>query len=793
MKHFPVYLATCLLLALPRFACAADWPQFHGLNNNRTSSDTGLNANWTTNPPPQLWKVDLFGNGHGSGYAGPCVAGGTVYMVDRVGYNEVLRAIGLTDGKETWRVSYLQKTFDFYGGSNCSPTYDNGLLYLEARDGQLICVDAAKQAIIWNVGLVKDLGGTAAPYGYNASVVIDGDRVIVQPGGKGHACAALNKLTGETIWMGGGDEIAGYASVAVATFHGVKQYVCTGKNSVFSVEAATGKQLWSIPTALGDNSTMPMVIGENCLFIAMGRDHPSAMYNITPDGPQLVWTNSNILCNTNDAVLVNGALYGTGKPNGTQSELVCEDAATGKILWSQAGFVDGNLIVVDGKLIVEDGNTGEVSLVKLSKDGYQSLGKIPGLGQKDQNYTPPVEADGVLLLRNFNTLAAYTLHTATTDWPQFHGPNGDRISPETGLNKDWNANPPQQVWQIALTDGGYAGPSAADGTLYIVDHKGGNDVVRAMSLATGHQIWEASYAAASPGGYGASESTPTISDGKVYVISRDGKVVCLQASDGKLVWTRDMVKEMGGKTPGWGYAMSVAVDGERVIVQPGGTEKAVVALNKATGEIIWAGGGSDGAGYATPIVATLNNVKQYVCFGATTLFGVDSATGAQIWSIPWKYQPLVNAPTPIIIGGSAVFITSGYGAGCALVDVTAQGAKIRWQNKDIQSQFNTPVVVDGLLYSTSDTGKLVAMELSTGKVKWSNAFAAKGGLVAADGTLIVLDGSKGAVVMVQTTPDGYHELGRMVGLGGESWAPPIIADGRLVIRNKTTLAAYQLK
>jgi outer membrane protein assembly factor BamB len=800
MKYLAVFLTTCALLTLPLFAGAADWPQLHGPNRDRTSPDTGLNANWTANPPPQLWKVDLFGNGHGSGYAGPCVAGGTAYMVDRVGYNEVLRAIGLADGKERWRVSYLQKMFDFYGGSNCTPTFDNGRLYLEARDGQIICVDAAKQAIVWNVNLAKDLGGTAPPYGYNASVIVDGDNVIVQPGGPGHACAALNKLTGETIWVGGGDDIAGYTPVTAATFNGVKQYVCTGESSVFSVEAATGKRLWSIPSGLANNNsnaTMPLVVGENRLFIAMSLSRPCAVYDITPDGPKQVWQNSNMLGGTNQPVLFNGALFGTGKQNGTQGELLCEDAATGKILWSQAGFVDANLIAVDGKLIVEDGNTGEVTLVKLTTDGYHALGKISGLGQKNQNYTPPVEADGVLLLRNFNTLAAYKLRADSADWPQYHGPNGDRTSPETGLNKDWNTTPPPQVWNVALTDGGYAGPAVAGGTLFIVDHQGPDDIVRALNLTTGAERWRTSYADKGQGGYGATQCTPTVYDGKVYTISRAGKVLCLQANDGTLVWQRELAKELGGSAPAWGYAMSAMIDGDWVVVQPGGRGKAMATLNRLTGDTVWVGGGDDIAGYATPIVATLNATKQYVGYGQTTVFGVDAATGRQLWSVPWSTGPNANnpkadAPTPVNIGGT-IFVTCGYDSGCALLDVTPQGAKIRWQNKEMMSAFNTPVLVDGVIYGTSDPGRLIALDPVMGKVKWSTPGFQKGGLLAVDGTLIVMDGSNGSIAMVQTATDGYHELGRMAGLGGESWTAPILADGMLVVRNKTTLAAYKLK
>jgi outer membrane protein assembly factor BamB len=407
MKYLTVIPVLFLCCALSLQVTAADWPQVNGPNGDHTAPDTGLNGNWVANPPTQAWKVVL----SDGGYAGPCVVGGTIYIVDHSAGKDILRAITLADGKEAWRLAYPQSIGYPFGGSNCTPTYTDGLLYLEARDGQVLCVDIAKQSIVWNVSLVKDLGGKLPEYDYNASVTVDDDAVLVQPGGPGHACAKLDRLTGKTIWVGGGDDLTGYAPIVVATFNGVKQYICVGLNAVFSVVPDTGALLWATPAPASknlSNATTPLVLGDNRLLVASGFGRACAVYDITPEGPKQVWTNSDITSNSNQPVSVNGTIYCThGKNLVKTGELVCEDAATGKVLWSHPGILEAGLVAVDGKLIVLDGATGALTLVKQTTEGYQELGTLPGLG--GQSYTAPVVADGYLIVRNQKALAAYQL------------------------------------------------------------------------------------------------------------------------------------------------------------------------------------------------------------------------------------------------------------------------------------------------------------------------------------------------------------------------------------------------
>lgn len=378
-----------------------------------------------------------------------------------------------------------------------------------------------------------------------------------------------------------------------------------------------------------------------------------------------------------------------------------------------------------------------------------------------------------------------------TDWPQFLGPSRNGMSAERGLNLKWNAKAPAMRWKVAMGDNGFAGPAVAGGKLYIIDHKGTNDIVRALDATTGKARWSFTYKDADRDNYGFSRATPTVSGGKVYTISRLGLVSCLDANTGKKVWQRNLIADFRGQRPGWDYSMSVLIDGKKAIVCPGGPNAAVAALDKDTGKTLWQGGGSDAPSYATPVVATLNGKRQYVIFNVAGVMGVDAANGARIWQFPWRTGCDVNAASPLVIGNT-VFITSGYNHGCALIEVNGRTAKAKWQNREIQSHFSSPIVAGGYIYCTSDPGKLVCLDLKTGAVRWQQRGFEKGGLMAATGMLLVMDGRNGDLALVRMSPAKYEEMGRIKPLGGQSWTAPIIANGRLYIRNTRTLACLDL-
>ena len=378
------------------------------------------------------------------------------------------------------------------------------------------------------------------------------------------------------------------------------------------------------------------------------------------------------------------------------------------------------------------------------------------------------------------------------DWPRFLGSKGDGFSAETGIKKNWNESAPKKLWSVALTDGGFAGPSVAGGKVFVIDHKAAEDVVRAIDVATGKDVWTYSYEDKKAANYGFSQSTPLVLAGKVYVNGRLGLVTCLDEKTGKKVWDKDIRATFNGKKPRWEYAISPVIDGNKLIVCPGGPNACVAALTALTGDTLWKGGGSDVSGYATPVMAAAGTQKLYIVMTGVSLIGVDAADGKLLWRLPWETKYDVNGATPIVTG-KTIFITSGYGHGCALVEFSAKEAKILWENKDLQSRFGTPLYFEGHMYSTEDPGNLTCMDPKTGKVAWKQPGFEMGGAVGIDGVALVFDGKGGDLAMVKLSSQKYQELGRFKPLGGKSWTAPIISDGKLIVRNNDTLAAFSLK
>lgn len=389
------------------------------------------------------------------------------------------------------------------------------------------------------------------------------------------------------------------------------------------------------------------------------------------------------------------------------------------------------------------------------------------------------------------TTPAASSATNNTEWPRFQGPYGNSLADAQEFNTNWTAQPPQKLWSVTMGDNGYAGPSSAGGKVYILDHQSAEDVVRCLDLNSGTEAWTYRYAEGGGDNYGFSRATPCVDGGKVYTISRSGLVHCLDAASGQKVWSKSLATDLGGGAPQWLYAPSPVIDGKALIVIPGGAKGAVAALDKDSGNVIWQGGGDDQCSYATPVPATIGGVKQYVIFGAKALFGVNASSGARLWRVAWETGCDVNAATPLV-DGDRIFIASGYGHGCAMVKVSGSSASIVWQNKSIQAHFSSSVLYQGKIYGIGDPGNLVCLNPSDGKVLWQQGGFEKGGLIMVYGHLMAFQGGDGALVLVKADPASYQEVGRFTPLGGQSWTAPIVAGGKLIVRNKTTLAAFSL-
>ncbi len=343
-----------------------------------------------------------------------------------------------------------------------------------------------------------------------------------------------------------------------------------------------------------------------------------------------------------------------------------------------------------------------------------------------------------------------------------------------------------------MSDDGYAGPSVVAGKVYIVDHIGSDNVVRAINLKTGKDDWTYRFPDAEKANYGYVRATPIVNTRRVYILGRFGEIICLNSANGKKIWARNYASEFKGKKPTWNYSMSPLIDGNKVILCAGGDNAAMVALDKMTGKAIWQGGGSDQASYATPTAAVIGGVRQYVVFTAVSIIGVDAAKGNLLWRVPWKTSYDINGAAAQITG-NRVFLTSGYNHGSILLEINGHTARTVWESKDMQSRFNSPVLLSGHAYGIGEPGELSCINLQTGKATWKRAGFEFGGLIAVDGLILAMNGGSGELVMVKASPNSYQELGKFTPLGGQSWTAPILTNDNLIVRNKTTLACFSLK
>lgn len=398
------------------------------------------------------------------------------------------------------------------------------------------------------------------------------------------------------------------------------------------------------------------------------------------------------------------------------------------------------------------------------------------------------------------------------DWKQYRGPNGDGSSGDAAINLNWTAKPPALLWSIALADGGWSNPCVAEGKVFVVDHKNtegpkdakgkptvekGEDIVRALDAKTGKEDWNTPYPGSKQDKNGYTGSSPVFDSGKIYTIGRfTMQAYCLDAKTGKPVWTRDLEKDFAARPPEkqWGLTGSPLVYENKVIIIAGGANAAVVALDKNSGQTLWQTPGS-AAGYSTPMIFDNNGKAQVAVYIAEGLFGIDPATGKRLWTFPRPIKHNQNSATPIPVG-KRLLISSAWDVGTALVDVSGAAPSLVWESKELQARFSTPVYLKGAIYGVSmpeNPGTLVCLDAATGAVKWKQPGFQFGPLSTAGGALLAVNGKTGEVVLVEANAAAYKEIARLKPAPeATAWNHPIVADGRMFLRNKKTLFCYNV-
>jgi outer membrane protein assembly factor BamB len=397
----------------------------------------------------------------------------------------------------------------------------------------------------------------------------------------------------------------------------------------------------------------------------------------------------------------------------------------------------------------------------------------------------------------------------TADWPQWRGPERTAISRETGLLKEWPEGGPKLLWQASDIGEGYATPSVAGDWIYLLANRGmDNEFVQSLSVRDGRPRWTTRIGnVGNPDqqpSYPMARSTPTVDGDVLYALGSDGDLACLETATGKLRWKKSLRSDFGGKPGKWAYAESPLVDGETLVATPGGGEATLVALNKKSGAVIWKASvpGGDVAAYASAVVTEGGGRRQYVQFLDKGVVGVDARTGQFLWRYDRTASGPANIATPVAHGGY-VFSTNARRFGGALVQLHAAGdgvsAEEVYFERTAPNTLGGQVLLDGVVYGTNQTG-LAAADFLTGKLKWQAGEGGPGSVLYSDGRLY-LHAESGEVSLVEIGPEGYTVKGRFTPAKGPAhtrnremaWAYPVVANGRLYIRDLGSLWCYDVR
>jgi outer membrane protein assembly factor BamB len=385
-----------------------------------------------------------------------------------------------------------------------------------------------------------------------------------------------------------------------------------------------------------------------------------------------------------------------------------------------------------------------------------------------------------------------------SDWPQFRGPQRDGISTETGLLPQWPASGPPQAWAVTGLGAGYGSVSMVGPRLFVQGQQGNQSVVHALDRAKGTKVWSRAIGPSANNDRGPGpRGTPTVDGDRLYALSETGVLACLRVADGTVVWTKNILREFGGRNIPWLISESPLVDGDRVIVTPGGRGAGMVALDKMTGATIWTSRElDDEAGYVSAVVADVAGVRTIFTITAENAVGVRASDG----KLMWRYRPVANQTANIstpIVSGNRVFFTTGYGTGGALLTLTAQGGELRasetYFTRDMRNHHGGVVLVNGFVYGF-DEAILAGMDFATGRRVWQHRSVGKGSVTYADNRLYIV-GEDHVVGLAEVSPTGYRETGRfaIADKGLPSWAHPVVSGGRLHIRNQDSLTAYDVR
>jgi outer membrane protein assembly factor BamB len=383
--------------------------------------------------------------------------------------------------------------------------------------------------------------------------------------------------------------------------------------------------------------------------------------------------------------------------------------------------------------------------------------------------------------------------------------NRTGVSSERGLMKSWPAAGPTLIWANLDLGKGYSSPSFGTNTIYITGTVDANDILYALSM-DGKIIWKMVMGRAWTGSSPESRATPTVEGNRVYTCSGFGDLACFDATIGKMIWSYKASELNKGTYGSWGIAESLLIDGDKIFFSPGGPETMTIALNKATGDVIWKSASlNDKPGYVSPILINYASKKMIVNVSLGHVFAVNTSDGEILWKVSHEKSSdnddLIKCTTPLYKEGM-VYVTGGYDTGGMMVRIADDGksANVLWTDPTLDNHHGGVVLVNGYIYGSNwlnnGDGNWCCIDWKTGKKMWEEHWNAKGSIISAEGMLYIYEERKGNVGLLKVNPGKFDLVSSFAvtqGNAGPFWAHPVIHNGILYLRHTNALMAYNIK
>jgi len=390
-------------------------------------------------------------------------------------------------------------------------------------------------------------------------------------------------------------------------------------------------------------------------------------------------------------------------------------------------------------------------------------------------------------------LMAYS--ACSQDISQWRGPDRNGIYPETGLMKSWPETGPALLWHYDELGDGHSSAAVTNDRIYTCGEVNGIGYLYSFDL-NGKLLWKMPYGEEWTESWPGVRSTPLVCDGKIYMMSGFGKLICRKAESGDFIWTIDILKDFKAPNIKWGVTENLLIDGNKLFCTPGGPEASVVALDRKTGKLLWkCAAKGESSAYCSPAIFTHNKRRILVTHTASSIIGIDTETGKFLWSVDQPNTYSVHANTPEYIDGS-IYGVSGYGKGGVLLKLSGDGSSVTetWRSPSISNRMGGFVVLNGKIYGSDDAGKAwYCTDWKTGTDMFSEKVTGKGNIISADG-MLYLYGDNGEIVLAKPSPTGFGKVSSFkVPFGSaQHWAHLVIKNGRLYVRHGNSLMVYNI-